>query len=429
MWLFPIPLLDARARQRTLAKATTALLPKPPRRERTRGGAVPALRGDGAAVPALRQRITTAAFAFCGYEMSSFGRSAELLDHPAFGPILHARLDEAAAIHADVIGEKADLVRRVRRASRCRWRPSRQDVATIVAIETAQIEILKTVFDVPVQEARLSFGHSIGELSTLVLGGVYRMDELLPVPLVLAPDCAELARDTAAAVLSFHGGLLDFDEVRKLCHTVSRRGLGLVGPSTYLAPNTVLLLGQGKTLDVLEQEMPDHLPSGCVLKRKADHWPPLHTPLVWERNIPNRSAMALYHTSGGQSRPLPPVVSCVTGAVSYDEFNSRDLLIDWSDHPQRLSDVIDYTLAAGVQLIIHVGPEPRLLPTTFDRLSSVVKKQLRKRHLSWLGQNLIPSLSRNGWLVRHLPRKAMLIRAPYVDHVILEDWLLAQKAP
>ena len=41
-----------------------------------------------------------------------------------------------------------------------------------------------------------SFGHSIGELSALVLGGVYAMEQLLPVPLSLATDCAELTANT-----------------------------------------------------------------------------------------------------------------------------------------------------------------------------------------------------------------------------------------
>jgi len=65
----------------------------------------------------------------------------------------------------------------------------------------------------------------------------------------------------------------------------------------------------------------------------------------------------------------------------------------------------------------------------FDRLSSRVMKQLKSRHLDRLGSSVIPSIGRNHWLTRKLPTNAVLLRAPYVHHIILEDWLLAQEFP
>ena len=53
-------------------------------------------------------------------------------------------------------------------------------------MELAQVRLLEEFFEVPVRDALLSFGHSIGELSALVLGGVYEMEQLLPIPLSLA---------------------------------------------------------------------------------------------------------------------------------------------------------------------------------------------------------------------------------------------------
>src|SRR5262249_32045284 len=136
--------------------------------------------------------------------------------------------------------------------------------------------------------------------------------------------------------------------------------------------------------------------------------------------------VALYHTGGGQSKPKPSVISCTTGAADYDEWNSREILRDWTDHPQRLWDVIEHTLASGVELVIHGGPEPRLIPTAFERLSGKIMKQLKRRHLDRLGRRVLPSISRNHWLARNLPLNAVLFRAPFVNHLILEDWLLAQ---
>ena len=116
-------------------------------------------------------------------------------------------------------------------------------------------------------------------------------------------------------------------------------------------------------------------------------------------------------------KPTPNVVSCTTGLANYDEWNSRAILADWTDHPQRLWDAMEHTLASGAELVIHVGPEPKLLTTCFDRLSHKIMKQLKMRHLDRLGSSVIPSISKNGWLTRKLPANAVLLRAPFLHHL------------
>jgi [acyl-carrier-protein] S-malonyltransferase len=376
----------------------------------------------------LRKQITTAAFAFRGYDTSNLGRSPELLEHRVYGPIVREVLDRASAVCSEVLKEDVDLAARVEARQPSTLETFPQDIGTIVGMECAQFRLLEEVFDVPVHDAQLSFGHSIGELASLALGGVYDMEQLLPVPVALARDCAALTADTAMGILSSRSEALEMEEVQRLCSLVSSRGHGFVGPSTYLSPYQVIVLGQADTLDLFEAEMKDHLPAGVTLRRKPNPWPPLHTPLVLERNIPNRAAVALHHIEGGHRRPTPEVISCMTGEASYDQWNSRSILAEWTDHPQRLWDVLEKTLSSGVDLVIHVGPEPKLIPTTFDRLSARILKQLKQRHLERLGSSVIPSISRNHWLTRKLPMNAVLLRAPYLTHVILEDWLLAQDA-
>jgi [acyl-carrier-protein] S-malonyltransferase len=201
----------------------------------------------------------------------------------------------------------------------------------------------------------------------------------------------------------------------------------MVGASSYLSPNTVLVIGHGETLDRLERVMPGFLPEKTMLRRKPHRLPPLHTPLVWQRNIPNRAATALYRITGGGNRPpTPRVVSCVTGAASYDAHNARDTLIRWVDQPQLLWDVIYETLVSDVDLVVHAGPAPNLIPATFERLSNNVSKQLGNRYLQMLGRGVGSRINRHAWLSRVLPSKAALLRAPHVQHVILEDWLLEQ---
>jgi [acyl-carrier-protein] S-malonyltransferase len=375
----------------------------------------------------LRARLGTTSFAFRGYDTSNLGRSPELLAHPAYGPVVARHLAEASAIASDSLGRPVDLLGRVRERAPSTLATFGEDAAGIVAMELAQVALLREFFGIDPGAARQSFGYSLGELSALVAGGMFTMEQLLPVPLACADDCAALTPGTTLGVLFSRGPALPLEQVQALCTEVSGEGHGLVGASAYLSPNTALVIGQGDTLTRLERAIPDFLPSTAALRRKPQEIPPLHTPLVWQRNIPNRAATALYRIVARLSPPSPRVVSCVTGAASYDGRTARDLLVRWVDHPQLLWDVIDETLRAGVDTLIHAGPAPNLIPATFQRLGNNVAKQLGSRYLSLVGREVGSRMNRHAWLARILPSRAALLRAPHVTHVILEDWLLEQK--
>jgi [acyl-carrier-protein] S-malonyltransferase len=373
----------------------------------------------------LKRRIGTASFAFRGFDQTNIGRSDELLAHPAYGPVVQKVLDEASAISSEVVKRPIDLAARIRARGETTLDTFAEDIGTIVAMEVAQLRLLEQFFGVEIRGAKQSIGYSLGEMSALILGGIFTMEQLLPIPLGFASDCAELALDSTMGVLFSRSSALNRDDVHALCTAVCSQGKGLVGPSAYLSPNTALLLGQGDTLTRIEKLIPDFLPEKTNLRRKPQHWPPLHTPLVWLKNVPNRTAVALYQLEGGMEKPTPTIVSCVTGTASYDGLNTRDTLIKWVDHPQLLWDVIHETLVSGVELVVHVGPAPNLIPATFDRLSNNVAKQLGNRYLQLLGRGINTSMNRYSWLPRFLP-KAALIRALFLEHVILEDWLLEQ---
>ncbi len=117
----------------------------------------------------------------------------------------------------------------------------------------------------------------------------------------------------------------------------------------------------------------------------------------------------LVQASRQPPRAAPPIISCVTGAASYDGLNVRDTLIRWVDHPQLLWDVISETLVAGVELVIHVGPAPNLIPATFERLSNNVGKQFGNRYMRMIGQGVGSRMNRHSWLSRLLPTKAALL--------------------
>jgi [acyl-carrier-protein] S-malonyltransferase len=110
----------------------------------------------------------------------------------------------------------------------------------------------------------------------------------------------------------------------------------------------------------------------------------------------------------------------VTGKRNYNEFNARDILRQWVDQPQRLWDAVCQTLTAHIRTVIHIGPEPNLIPATFARLSENIRQQVgKRRRLRAMSQ-----MAQRPWLGALLPERAALLRAPFVRQIILEDWLL-----
>jgi len=376
----------------------------------------------------LRSQLGRAAFAFRGYNVINLGRTPELLAHPVYGGIVAAHLRDASTLCADIVKRPVDLVARVRAGRETQGLDEyAEDIALIVAVELAQLRLLEEFHGIAMPQAKLAFGYSLGECAALMGAGVFQMADLLAVPLALADDCADLAHQVTLAVLMSRGPILDFDVVRRLCLEVSHEGKGVIDISTYLSPNSLLLMGQNGAIGRFETLIHQVFPHQVSVRPHKHRYPPLHTPIMWQRNIPNRAAVLLQTTPGGFRAPSVPILSMVTGTTSYQEFNSREMLHDWIDHPQRLWEIIYRVLADGIETVIHVGPNPNLLPATFRRLSSNISAQTNGRGIGGFGRRTISRLVRRPWLTRLLPSSAVLFRAPFVQHVILEDWLLEQK--
>ncbi len=224
------------------------------------------------------------------------------------------------------------------------------------------------------------------------------------------------------------GPSIDEMDVHRLCRLITSEGDGTIAISSILSPNTYLLLGQNDTIGRFKAKMHEFLPGPAHIKINPEHWPPLHTPIVRQRHIPDRAAVMMASMRGGLQPPCPPVLSLVTGERSYDDFHARDILRDWVDHPQRLWDAVYETLSSGITTLIHVGPEPNVIPATFHRLSENVTQQMTGRSIGRLGMCAAAGLARRPWLSTMLPSRAALLRAPLLRHIILEDWLL-ENAP
>ena len=372
----------------------------------------------------LQSKIGTTAFAFRGYNITNLGRTPELLAHPAYGPAVRRYLRRGSEICADIIKRPVDLVESVSQREEPGMDRYAEAITLIIAADLAQVQLLEEFHGVRYREARFAYGYSLGELSAVACGSVLDMAEVLSVPIAMADDCAALAENVIMGILFSRGSAIDERDVRRLCRRITAEGNGTIDMSAILSPNTYLLLGQNNTIDRFKATMHEFLPTPVHIKINPDRWPPMHTSIVRQRHIPDRAAVMMASMHGGFVPPCPPVFSLVTGERNYDDYNARDILRDWADHPQRLWDAVCETLSSGVTTLIHVGPAPNLIPATFNRLSVDVQQQTAGRSLGKMGMRAAAGLARRPWLSALLPTRAALLRAPMLKHIILEDWLL-----
>lgn len=369
----------------------------------------------------LKARLSSTAFAFRGYNITNLGRTAELLEHSVYGPVMEEYLQVASEVGSEKVGRKMDLVGRVRRREETSLDTYADAIALILAVEIGQMEILRRFFQIEVSGAKLCFGFSLGEIGALTAAGTLSLADAVCVPVAMAADSVKLAENITLGVLFCRRKPLPLDQLRRLCVHVNQEGRGIIGISAVLSPNSVLLIGQQDTLDRLKTQI-DAVADDRVFLRKNEHlWPPLHTPIVWEKCIPNRAALMMATMSSGFAAPKPTVLSLVTGKASYNDYNTRELLHRWTDHTQLLWDAVYETLAQGVDTVIHVGPDPNIILATFHRLRDNVEVQIKAS----LGLRAVSSMVGRPWVKSLLPARTALLRAPLLQHVVLEDWLLA----
>jgi [acyl-carrier-protein] S-malonyltransferase len=372
----------------------------------------------------LNQGIAESALAFRGYNVTNLGRTPELLAASPYAAIVRDELNRFSAICAEIIHVPVDLARNVEERREYGLDQYAHAVALVVAVEIAQLRLLREVHGIDYQHARLAFGYSLGEVTAVSCGGAIAVEHLIRVPLELARDCAELAHDTRLAVLFSRGKAIPESHVHRLCVKVTSAGQGAIGVSAVLSPNSYLLVGQGDTMARFKAALSDEFPTGAHLRLNDHRWPPLHTPIVRQRHIPDRTSVMLESMAFNPFPVRPSVVSLVSGKRNYDESTARELLRDWVDKPQRLWDAVCETLAADVKTVLHIGPEPNVVPATFTRLAENVRQQTDGHSLGSYSRRAMTGMARHPWLGAILPARATLLRAPFITQINLEDWLL-----
>lgn len=366
------------------------------------------------------RQLKTTAFVFRGYNVTNLGRCGDLLNHPRFGSYLLRRLEQCGEIASDVMHRPIDLVRRVSRREETDLESYSDAIALIVAAEMAQVDILRQEYGVILANAQYLMGYSLGELTALVAADCLTLEDALTIPLALSEDIAKLAPTCTLAVVFSRKATLGAALVNRVCQEICAEGNGLIGISSILSPNSVIVIGEGETTSRLHTRLSELTSDRVYVKKNPHKWPPMHTPIVWRENINSRAALLMSAMKSGFNVPMPPVLSLVTGACSYTDWNVRDLICQWVDKPQNLWGAVYHTLRTGTETIVHLGPEPNIVPATYSRLAENVETQIQAS----LSTRTLSTLVYRPWLEALIGERAYLLRAPSIKQLTLEDWLL-----
>ena len=93
------------------------------------------------------------------------------------------------------------MAARIRRREETELDSYAEAVALIVAMEMAQLACSRKCSASTIRRPGFGYGYSLGEIAALVAGGVLEMKHAFKIPLSVAKDCVELARDSTLGVL------------------------------------------------------------------------------------------------------------------------------------------------------------------------------------------------------------------------------------
>ena len=372
-------------------------------------------------IPSLREiDPTRMALAFRGYNVTNLGRTRELLVDARYAGILSEELEYASRLATGFLEQPVDLVSVVREGIDLSETRYGEAVAFILAVEFAHYRFLREQCGVATEKCRLAFGYSLGEIAALVCGGLLPKESSYELPLCVAKDCHALMANARLAIIFSKQNTIPSLAIEQICLDISRETGETIAVSSQLSPNTLLVIGQGESPKELARRIKDLRLEGVVVRAKDNRFPPLHTPIMWQRHITDRVSLMLQKVKFADQPPSPPIFSMASGKVAYTPYNARENLRLWMDHPQRLWDAIDFTLSHSVEAVIHIGPDPNLIPSTYKRLCENITAQFQTN----MGLRALSYAVERPWLQAIMPQQAFLLRAPSMRQVILEDVLL-----
>ena len=221
----------------------------------------------------------------------------------------------------------------------------RKTVNTQPAILTVSVAALRVL-----QQAGISFditaGHSLGEYSALVAAGV--LDFADAVRLVnkrgqFMQEAVPLGEGAMAAVMG-----MEREKVVEICAEVEKEA-GAVQAVNFNCPGQIVIAG--KTVAV-EKAAAALKAAGAKRAIMLPVSAPFHSTLLQ----PAAEKLALELDKVSVREPMLPVVANVTGKISTDSAEIKQLLVTQAANPVLWEDCIATVAAYGASVSVEVGP-------------------------------------------------------------------------
>ena len=188
-------------------------------------------------------------------------------------------------------------------------------------------------------------GHSLGEYTALVAGGVMAFRDAVPLVRFRAQAMQEAVPMGTGAMAAILG--LDDDAVRAACEEASQGQV--VEPVNFNAPSQVVIAGHKTAVERgVEAAKARGAKRAVMLPVSA----PFHSSLL----KPAADRLAERMKGIAFNAPRIPVVNNVDVAVATDPAQIKDALARQACNPVRWVEVIRYMAAAGVTHVVECGP-------------------------------------------------------------------------
>lgn len=186
-------------------------------------------------------------------------------------------------------------------------------------------------------------GHSLGEYTALVAGGVLTFEEALKTVHyrgLIMQEATPAGTGGMLAVLGVHP-----DQLEALCQQVS----DYVTIANYNGPEQTVLSGTRQGLCEIRELLSKHSINKVIpLPVSA----PFHSALM----KPAQDKLASYLNQLNFRNSRIPIVSNVTASPETSGTSLRDLLIEQVTAPVQFTKIINFLKTAGVEQFIEIGP-------------------------------------------------------------------------
>lgn len=251
-------------------------------------------------------------------------------------PVLRATFDEASAalgedLWAMVANGPAELLA--------------QTVNTQPVMLAAGVATYRLWLDKGGRTPSVLAGHSLGEYSALVVAGVLKFSDAIPLVRLRAQAMQEAVPVGTGAMAAILG--LDDDKIREACAEASQGEV--VEPVNFNAPGQTVIAGHKAAVERGCEACKARGAKRAVLLPVSA---PFHSSLIRPASLRLAERLAELELSV----PTIPVINNVDVAIETDPARIRDALIRQAYAPVRWVETIQAMAARGVNVVAECGP-------------------------------------------------------------------------